>query len=76
MTLNSGVKIVISSIDGRLQSLEPSDRDECETALESLGRIGLCKYVVIIACCFISLYSKSHIDDLPCDTIEIEGGET
>ncbi|KAJ1378182.1 Armadillo-type fold [Sesbania bispinosa] len=34
------VKIVISSIDGRLQSLEPSDRDECETALESLGLIG------------------------------------
>ncbi|XP_057459105.1 uncharacterized protein LOC130749748 [Lotus japonicus] len=34
------VKIVISSIDGRLQSMEPSDRDECETALESLGHIG------------------------------------
>ncbi|XP_061341167.1 uncharacterized protein LOC133287553 [Gastrolobium bilobum] len=34
------VKTVISSIDGRLQSLEPSDRDECETALESLGHIG------------------------------------
>ncbi|XP_020238034.1 uncharacterized protein LOC109817230 [Cajanus cajan] len=31
---------VISSIDGRLQSLEPSDRDECETALESLGQMG------------------------------------
>ncbi|CAJ2645455.1 uncharacterized protein LOC123895299 isoform X2 [Trifolium pratense] len=35
-------KIVISSIDGRLQSLEdPSNRDEFETALESLGQIGL-----------------------------------
>ncbi|KAK7313087.1 hypothetical protein VNO77_37479 [Canavalia gladiata] len=34
------VKTVISSIDGRLQSLEPSDRDEPETALESLGHIG------------------------------------
>ncbi|MCH94756.1 26S proteasome non-ATPase regulatory subunit, partial [Trifolium medium] len=34
-------KIVISSIDGRLQSLDPSNRDEFETALESLGQIGL-----------------------------------
>uniref|UniRef100_A0A0R0JS71 ARM repeat superfamily protein n=1 Tax=Glycine max TaxID=3847 RepID=A0A0R0JS71_SOYBN len=34
------VKAVISSIDGRLQSLEASDRDECETALESLGHMG------------------------------------
>ncbi|TKY66471.1 26S proteasome non-ATPase regulatory subunit 5 [Spatholobus suberectus] len=34
------VKAVISSIDGRLQSLEPSDTDESETALESLGHMG------------------------------------
>ncbi|XP_027355201.1 uncharacterized protein LOC113865051 [Abrus precatorius] len=34
------VKTLISSIDGRLQSLEPSDRDECEMALESLGHMG------------------------------------
>ncbi|XP_073220000.1 uncharacterized protein [Cicer arietinum] len=34
-------KSVISSIDGRLQSLDTSDRDEFETALESLGQIGL-----------------------------------
>ncbi|CAJ1978529.1 unnamed protein product [Sphenostylis stenocarpa] len=34
------VKAVISSIDDRLQSLDPSNRDECETALESLGHIG------------------------------------
>ncbi|QCD86330.1 26S proteasome non-ATPase regulatory subunit 5 [Vigna unguiculata] len=34
------VKAVIASIDGRLQSLDPSDIDECETALESLGHIG------------------------------------
>ncbi|KAK7257191.1 hypothetical protein RIF29_30981 [Crotalaria pallida] len=36
------VKTVILSIDGRLQSLEASDRDECETALEALGHIGTC----------------------------------
>ncbi|KAL2326753.1 hypothetical protein Fmac_020180 [Flemingia macrophylla] len=36
----SCVKAVISSIDGRLQSLQPSDKDECETALESLGQMG------------------------------------
>ncbi|RZB76105.1 hypothetical protein D0Y65_034555 [Glycine soja] len=35
-----GVKVVISSIDGRLQSLDALDRDECETALESLGHMG------------------------------------
>uniref|UniRef100_K7LV61 26S proteasome non-ATPase regulatory subunit 5 n=1 Tax=Glycine max TaxID=3847 RepID=K7LV61_SOYBN len=34
------VKVVISSIDGRLQSLDALDRDECETALESLGHMG------------------------------------
>lgn len=34
-------KIVISSIEGRLQSLDPSNKDEFETALESLGQIGL-----------------------------------
>ncbi|ESW05197.1 hypothetical protein PHAVU_011G160300 [Phaseolus vulgaris] len=34
------VKAVIASIDGRLQSLDPSDIDECETALESFGHIG------------------------------------
>ena len=45
--INSGVKAVIASIDGRLQSLDPSDIDECETALESLGHIGSCKYVTI-----------------------------
>jgi len=45
--INSGVKAVISSIDGRLQSLEASDRDECETALESLGHMGSCKYVIL-----------------------------
>ncbi|CAL5211628.1 unnamed protein product [Lathyrus oleraceus] len=33
-------KTVISSIDERLQSLDPSNRDEFETALESLGQIG------------------------------------
>jgi hypothetical protein len=27
--------------------LDPSNRDEFETALESLGQIGLCKYVVL-----------------------------
>lgn len=43
----SGAKTVISSIDERLQSLDPSNRDEFETALESLGQIGLCKYVVL-----------------------------
>lgn len=37
----SCLKTVISSIDGRLKSLESSDRDECETALEALGHIGL-----------------------------------
>ncbi|KAE9592896.1 hypothetical protein Lal_00029046 [Lupinus albus] len=36
------VKTVIMSIDGRLQSSETSDRDECETALEALGHIGSC----------------------------------
>ncbi|MED6108344.1 hypothetical protein PIB30_022933 [Stylosanthes scabra] len=36
----SCAKSVISSIDGRLQSLEISDRDECETALEAFGQIG------------------------------------
>ncbi|KAK7317718.1 hypothetical protein RJT34_02174 [Clitoria ternatea] len=34
------LKTVISSIDGRLQSMEPLDKDECETALESFGHIG------------------------------------
>ncbi|KAF7836690.1 26S proteasome non-ATPase regulatory subunit 5 [Senna tora] len=34
------LKTVISAIDGRLGSLESSDRDECETALEALGHIG------------------------------------
>ncbi|KAK7405296.1 hypothetical protein VNO78_06500 [Psophocarpus tetragonolobus] len=34
------VQAVVSSIDGRLQLLEPSDSDECETALESLGHMG------------------------------------
>lgn len=47
MLLNSGVRTVILSIDGRLQSLETSDRDECETALEALGHIGSCKYVIL-----------------------------
>lgn len=45
--LISGAKSVISSIDGRLQSLDPSNKDEFETALESLGQIGLSKYVVL-----------------------------
>ena len=45
MLLNAGAKTVISSIDGRLQSVKPSDRDECETALEALGQIGSSKYV-------------------------------
>ncbi|KAI4333641.1 hypothetical protein L6164_018421 [Bauhinia variegata] len=36
----SYVKGVISAIDGRLASLESSDRDECETAIEALGHIG------------------------------------
>ncbi|XP_028807476.1 uncharacterized protein LOC114762185 [Neltuma alba] len=37
----SCLRTVISSIDGRLKSLESSDRDECETALEALGYIGM-----------------------------------
>ncbi|KAL1363435.1 uncharacterized protein [Arachis hypogaea] len=36
----SCAKTVISSIDGKLQSLETSARDECETALEAFGQIG------------------------------------
>lgn len=48
--INSGVKAVIESIDGRLQSLDPSDIDECETALETLGHIGSCKCVILPAC--------------------------
>ncbi|KAJ6301580.1 hypothetical protein OIU77_015812 [Salix suchowensis] len=36
---NSGVKTIISVIDGRLQ-LESQDLNECESALEALGQIG------------------------------------
>lgn len=43
--VNSGIKTVISAIDGRLGFLETQDTDECESALEALGQIGSCKYV-------------------------------
>uniref|UniRef100_A0A2P2L3F6 26S proteasome non-ATPase regulatory subunit 5 n=1 Tax=Rhizophora mucronata TaxID=61149 RepID=A0A2P2L3F6_RHIMU len=39
----SCVRTIIFAIDGRLQS-ESLDSNECESALEALGQIGLCEY--------------------------------
>lgn len=36
----SGIKAVISAIDERLSLLDSQDADECECALEAMGRIG------------------------------------
>ena len=43
LLVNSGVRTILSAIDGRL-SLESQDVNECESAIEALGQIGLCKY--------------------------------
>ncbi|KAF8024109.1 hypothetical protein BT93_F1342 [Corymbia citriodora subsp. variegata] len=40
-TDESSVRVVVSAIDGRLGSSESLDTDECESALEALGQIGL-----------------------------------
>ncbi|XP_010272362.1 PREDICTED: uncharacterized protein LOC104608165 [Nelumbo nucifera] len=37
----SAIKAAVSAISGRLESLKDQDTDECETALEALGQIGL-----------------------------------
>lgn len=40
----SGVVNAVSAIDERLCLFEFQDKDECETALDALGQIGLCEY--------------------------------
>ena len=38
---------MISAINVRLGLLNSQDTEECESALEALGQIGACKYLII-----------------------------